>query len=64
MYTIASLEIKFTSLFENVVLGSFNIFFHLDHQVGIGLYCTEATALGHSEEIIWFETIMICFHSH
>jgi hypothetical protein len=36
---------KFPSLFENVVLGSLNSFFQLDHQGDISLYLKEATAL-------------------
>ena len=36
---------KFTSLFENVVLGSLKSFFQLDHQVDICLFLKKATAL-------------------
>jgi len=36
---------KFPILFENVVLGSLESFFQLDHQVDISLYLMEATAL-------------------
>jgi hypothetical protein len=36
---------KFTSLFENVVLGSLKPFFQLDHQVDISLFLKEDTAL-------------------
>ena len=39
---------KFPSLFENVVLGSFEYFFQLNHQVDITLYLMEATMLYHS----------------
>ena len=42
---------KFSSLFENVVLGSLKSFFQLDHQVDISLYLTEATALRHSMKL-------------
>ena len=43
---------KFSSLFENVVLGSLKSFFQLDHQVGIiSLYITKATTL-HSKKLV------------
>ena len=35
---------KFQSLFENLILGSLQSFFQLDHQVDIGLYLMKATA--------------------
>ena len=55
---------KFSSLFENLVLGSLKSFFQLDHQVGIiSLYITKATTL-HSKNISWFDTIMMWFQSH
>ena len=42
---------KFPSLLENVVLGSLESFFQLDHQMDINLYLMEATALCHSREL-------------
>jgi hypothetical protein len=42
---------KFPSPFENVVSGSLESFFQLDHQVDINLYLTEATALCHSRKL-------------
>ena len=41
----------FSSLFENVVPGSFESFFQLDHQVNISLYLTESTSLHRSREL-------------
>ena len=46
---------KFPSLCKGVVLGSFKSFFQLNHQVHIGLYLTEATALRHSRELVGLE---------
>jgi hypothetical protein len=46
-----SIRDEFSSLLENVVLGSLKSFFHLDHQVDIDLYLIEASALHHSREL-------------
>ena len=46
------IKVKFLSLFENVMLGSFKSFFQLDHQVDISLYFTEITTLCHSSELV------------
>ena len=42
---------KFSSLFEDVILGSLKTFFQLDQQVDISLYLMEATTLRHSREL-------------
>ena len=50
-----SIRDKFPSLFENVLLGSIESFFQLDHLVDITLYLTEPTALCHSRELLGFK---------
>ena len=42
---------KFSSMFENVVLGSLKSLFQLNHKVGISLYLIEVTALYHSKDL-------------
>ena len=42
---------KFPWIFKNVVLGSLESFFQLDHQVGSSLYLIKAIALRHSREL-------------
>ena len=42
---------KFSSLVENIILGSLKSFFQLDHQVDISFYLTKAAALCHSREL-------------
>jgi hypothetical protein len=53
LYILATYN--FVSLFENVVLGSLKSFFHLDHQVHISIYITEAIALYHSKQLVGFK---------
>ena len=43
---------KFSSLFENVVLGSFKSFFQSNQQVNISFYIREATTLRHTRKLI------------
>ena len=43
---------KFSSLFENVFLGSLKSFFQLDNQVDISIYLTEVTAFGQSKDLV------------
>ena len=45
----------------NVVIGSLESFFQLNHQVDISLYLTEATALWPLLGISRFETTMVYF---
>ena len=42
---------KFSSLFENVVLGSLKSFFQLDQQLDISLYLTETTTFCNSRKL-------------
>ena len=42
---------KFSSLFENIDLGSLESFFQLDQQVSISLYLLKAILLRHSREL-------------
>ena len=49
-YTTLLEIIKLQSHFEDVPLES-KSFFHLDHEVNIGLFLKEATALRHSKEL-------------
>ena len=59
-----SIRDEFPSLFENVVLGSLKSFFHLIHQVDIGLYLTEASALHHSRELAGLKPTRCTSQSH
>jgi hypothetical protein len=52
-------DIKFASLFENVVPGNLTSFSQLDHQVDISLNLTEATALRHSRELAHLDALSI-----
>ena len=46
------IRVNFSTLFDNVVLGSLKYFIQLDHQVDINLYLMEAIALCHSRELV------------
>lgn len=52
---------KFSSPFENVVLGSLESFFRLDQQVDIVFYHRETTALRHSKNLPSFKTSSCTF---
>lgn len=54
---------KFSSLFENVVLGSLESFFQSDRQVNGSLYLMKAIALQPLQDISRFETIIPYFQS-
>ena len=46
-----SIEDKFKSLFEDVVLGTLKSCFRLDYQVDISVYHMDATIVLHSREL-------------
>ena len=62
---ITSLDISFNHcLFEKALVGSFESFFQLHHQVNISLHLTEATALGHSRELVCLTPFSCTFSPH
>jgi hypothetical protein len=54
---------KFSSLFENVVLGTLKSLFQLDHRVDVSLYLKKAIATPPLRAISRFETIIPYFQS-
>ena len=60
---------KFSSLFENVVLGSLKSYFQVDHQNDIDINLTKAKALHHSREstgwkLLWCDLVSLAFMAY
>lgn len=62
-------NMKFPSLFENVVLGSLKSFFQIDHQDDINIYFTKAKVLHHFREstrwkLLWCHLVSLGFMAY